>query len=57
MGVIVSGVIYDLTESYRAAWIFFLCLFIFSMVCVLAANSMKKKTIRRIKNISDQKIG
>ncbi|WP_349730118.1 MFS transporter [Peribacillus frigoritolerans] len=57
LGVIVSGLIYDLTESYRAAWIFFLCLFIFSMVCVLTANGMKKKTISKIKNIPDQKIG
>ncbi|MFJ7849724.1 MFS transporter [Peribacillus sp. NPDC097224] len=44
LGVIVSGLIYDLTESYRVAWIFFLGLFIFSMICVLVANSMKGKT-------------
>ncbi|KQU21565.1 MULTISPECIES: MFS transporter [Peribacillus] len=55
-GVIVSGLIYDVTQSYRVAWIFFLCLFIFSMVCVLVANSMKKTTKEKFKNTSNQKI-
>ncbi|QQZ10165.1 MFS transporter [Heyndrickxia vini] len=42
LGVIVSGFIYDVTNSYRFAWIFFMCLFILGMACVLIATSIKK---------------
>lgn len=55
-GVIVSGLIYDLTDSYRVAWLFFLGLFIFSMICVLMANSMKGKTKAKFKVEPNQKI-
>ncbi len=43
LGVIVSGLIYDLTQSYKVAWFIFLGLFILSMFCILIANGMKKK--------------
>ena len=43
LGVIVSGLIYDLTQSYKVAWIIFLVLFIISMLSILIANGMKKK--------------
>ena len=56
LGVIVSGLIYDLTESYRVAWFFFLGLFIFSMLCVLIANSMKEKTKEKYKTAPHKKI-
>lgn len=42
LGVIVSGFIYDLTNSYKVAWIIFLGLFILSVVSILIANGMKK---------------
>ncbi len=43
LGVIVSGLIYDLTQSYKVAWIIFLGLFILSVLCILLATSMTKK--------------
>lgn len=51
LGVIVSGLIYDLTQSYKVAWIIFLGLFILSMICILIANGMKKKTRSKFEEI------
>ena len=47
IGVIISGFIYGATQSYTFAWIFFLALFVFGMVCILVANSMKKKYLAK----------
>lgn len=47
MGVILSGVIYDTTQSYQMAWIIFLGLFITGVVCTLVAHSMKNKMTKR----------
>lgn len=51
LGVIVSGLIYDLTQSYKIAWIIFLGLFILSVLCILIANGMKKKTRSKFEEI------
>lgn len=45
VGVILSGFIYDATQSYAFAWLFFLALFIVGMACILISNRLKKSFI------------
>ncbi|WP_075050802.1 MFS transporter [Bacillus testis] len=44
LGIIVSGIIYDATESYLVAWIFFLGLFLLSMFCIALAAFFRNKS-------------
>ncbi len=50
-GVIVSGFIYDVTQSYKVAWIIFLGLFIVSMFSIFIANRRMKKKRAYIEEI------
>lgn len=56
LGVIVSGFIYDLTNSYELAWIFFLALFTISMISILVADYLNKKSLTGPHPLVDEKI-
>lgn len=51
VGVVLSGIIYDATQSYRIAWIIFLILFITGVVATLIANGLKEKTTKRLQEV------
>ena len=56
LGVIVSGFIYDVTQSYQMAWIFFLGLFIISMLSILLADYLNKKSLGGLDPLVDERI-
>ena len=47
VGVVLSGVIYDMTQSYKMAWLIFLGLFITGVICTMIAYSLKDKVIKQ----------